>query len=295
MKIAEEFKEAVKYALENPPLRMIESGSLRGQKALKAYLKMRPGIIDDKLEKYQGYTLLHVAARRGNAGAVKILAEYGADLKQTTDSGVTPLALAVIFSDNTATWSERQRLASYLLEKGADIEARFGYDQRTMLQEAFAQNMEKEARFLLSKGANAHAEPLNEKKMTPLMECLLVPGGENMLELGIAEGMDVTAENIYGMTPMCFARTAAAALTLIEAGADPYHKDVSGCTAIAYVPEQEREIVESRLQADAGRLSALREQKKAKQDAAHDAACHAPVNADTMKPLKLKKKPGPRA
>lgn len=295
MNIADEFKEAVKYAWENPPLRMVESGSAKAQKALKAYLKMHPGIIDDQLEKYPGYTLLHVAARRGNFGAAKILIEHGADLKQPTGSGVTPLALAVVFSDNTATWQERQRLASFLLENGADIEARFGTEQRTMLQEAFAQNMEKEARFLLSKGADANAEPRDENKMTPLMECLRVPGGEGMLELGIAEGMDVTAENKFGMTAMCYAKTAAVALKLIEAGADPQARDKEGYTALSYLPQQEREIVESALQADAGRLNELREQKKARQDAALDAACHAPVNADTMKPLKLKKKPAPRA
>lgn len=290
MNIAEEFKEAVKYAWESAPVRMVENGSEKSLKALKAYVKMHPGVIDNQLEKYQGYTLLHVACARGNYGAAKILIEHGADFKQTTASGATPLALAVLWcDDDTSPWEERMKLASLLLSKGADIEARFGDDKRTLLQEAFNQKQEKEARFLLSKGADPHAAALDCHKMTPLMYCLLSAGNENLLDLGLEKGMDPNAVNHYGMTPLFYAKTARQALKLIKAGANPYHTDNDGRGALSLLNPADERAVKAQLDADASYAEAVAAKKKDRDEATIAAACHAPVQAEAMKPLKIRK------
>ncbi|MEZ0259583.1 MAG: ankyrin repeat domain-containing protein [Alphaproteobacteria bacterium] len=293
MNIAEEFKEAVKYAWESAPVRMVENGSEKSLKALKAYVKMHPGVIDNQLEKYHGYTLLHVACARGNFGAAKILIEHGADFKQTTASGATPLALAVLWcDDDTSPWEERKKLASLLLSKGADIEARFGDDKRTILQEAFSQQQEKEARFLLDKGADPLAAVESRNKMTPLMNCLENFGNENLMDLGIAKGMDVNAVNGFGMTPLFYAHTAVQALKLIEAGADPAHVDNNGRSALSLLPPDEEKTVRLIMTRDAEIKTAQTRMKKAQAVAEIDSACHTPFEAETMKTLKIKKGKG---
>lgn len=291
MNIAEEFKEAVKYAWESAPVRMVENGSEKSLKRLKAYVKMHPGVIDNQLEKYQGYTLLHVACARGNYGAAKILIEHGADIKQTTGSGATPLALAVLWCDDaTSPWEERQKLAKLLVAKGADIEARFGDDRRTILQEAFSQQQEKEARFLLDLGADPLAAAQDRNNMTCLMNCLRNYPNENLMDLGLEKGMDVNAVNSFGMTPLFYAHTAQQALKLIKAGADPSHVDNQGRDALSLLPVLDALQVRETLAQEAMRREAETAKREEQEEAAHDTACHNPVQADIMKPLKLKKR-----
>lgn len=290
MNIAEEFKEAVKYAWESAPVRMVENGSEKSLKALKAYVKMHPGVIDNQLEKYQGYTLLHVACARGNYGAAKILIEHGADFKQTTASGATPLALAVLWCDDaTSPWEERKKLANLLLSKGADIEARFGDDKRTILQEAFSQQQVKEARFLIAAGADPLAETQTRNKMTPLMDCLQNSGNEELMDLGIEKGMNANAVNSFGMTPLFYAHSVQQALKLIRAGADPDHVDNTGRSALSLLNPADERAVKAQLDADASYAEAVAAKKKDRDEATITAACHAPVQAEAMKPLKIRK------
>ena len=122
------------------------------------------------------------------------------------------------------------------------------------------------------------------------MNCMENFGNENLLDLGLAKGMDANAVNRFGMTPLFYAHTAVQALKLIEAGADPQHVDNNGRSALSLLPPAEEKTVRFVMARDAEFRTAQTRMKKAQSVAEIDAACHNPVDADTMKPLKLKKR-----
>jgi uncharacterized protein len=70
-------------------------------------------------------TALHFAARDGNLEITRILVDAGADLERPSANGSRPLLVAII--------NNHIELASYLLEKGADMNASDDFYKRTPL------------------------------------------------------------------------------------------------------------------------------------------------------------------
>jgi len=68
---------------------------------------------------------LHFAARDGNLEITRILVDAGADLERPSANGTRPLLVAII--------NNHIELASYLLEKGADVNASDDFYKRTPL------------------------------------------------------------------------------------------------------------------------------------------------------------------
>jgi len=70
-------------------------------------------------------TALHFAARDGNLEITRILVDAGADLERPSANGTRPLLVAII--------NNHIELASYLLEKGGDVNASDDFYKRTPL------------------------------------------------------------------------------------------------------------------------------------------------------------------
>jgi len=96
-----------------------------------------------------GYTPLHLAGMRAQAGVMAVLLKSGSDVHALTTTGVHPLHLAAA--------SGRPAAVAALLEGGADVNARETHARRTPLMFAVARNGLEAMRVLLKAGADATA------------------------------------------------------------------------------------------------------------------------------------------
>ena len=92
------------------------------------------------------YTPLHIAARAGNAGVVRVLLAGASDVKSATTSGATPLHLAAAAGNAD--------VVKALLTKGADPNARESSWGQTPLMFAAEYNRAAAVRALLQRGAD---------------------------------------------------------------------------------------------------------------------------------------------
>jgi ankyrin repeat protein len=94
----------------------------------------------------QGDTALHRAAARGQAEAVKLLLERGAEVDAVDDEGTTPLL--------GATYRGHHEVVKLLLEQGAAVDAQEMRFRVSALTHAVGRNDRELVRLLLNYGAN---------------------------------------------------------------------------------------------------------------------------------------------
>ena len=177
-----------------------------------------------------GHTPLDWAALAGNAGAVMVLLEVGANLEARNESGHTPLHIAALAGNAGAVMA--------LLEVGANLEARNEYGGTPLYIAAFWGNSEA-VTVLLEAGADLEAR--NESGTTPLHIAALRGNAETVTVL-LEAGADLEARNESGTTPLHMAALGGNAETvtaLLEAGADPKARDNDGNLPFDYAKDNE--------------------------------------------------------
>jgi len=160
---------------------------------------------------------LNKAARAGNLKQVQALIADGAPVNGRDALGGTAL--------HDAAWSGEAQVAAYLIEMGADVNARHAEGASTPLHYAVLTNHPDVVEILLEHGADVKA--LYKTSQTPL-HLAAARGYARIATLLIAHGADVNARDQTGATPLseaCWTGEAEMVRLLIEKGADA--KDVN--------------------------------------------------------------------
>ena len=191
----------------------------------------------------EGQPALYRASSRGYAEVVQLLIDRGADLDAEYDhwddgfkAKLTPLLVAL---DNG-----RLEIARMLLESGANIEARGGYQRypQTSLYRASCRGDTEAVRWLIGRGADPNAQcgdldnDGDEVEFTPL----LVASRFDSLEVAsvlLEEYVDVDYQDKYGRSSLHYAsgndrRTDDLARLLLAYGANPNISDKWNKTAL---------------------------------------------------------------
>jgi len=183
-----------------------------------------------------GMTPLHLAAHCGSLKTAELLTTRGEKVNERDKYGNTPLHYS------------HGPVSLLLLEKGADIDAR-GKDGATPLLTAAMQHEPREVWLLISKGADVNVS--DKAGNTPLHGA--ADGHPDLVRKLIEAGENVTAKNIYGLTPLhVTAETGdlSSAEMLISRGADINAGDRNRKTSLDYaletagdsrLPEERRE------------------------------------------------------
>ncbi|KAI9643855.1 hypothetical protein NHQ30_007206 [Ciborinia camelliae] len=161
----------------------------------------------DLIEAYdaRGYTPLHVAAARGAAQALEIIAKKAKNLSISTrdKSKDTPLTLAAS-QDVDQSESTKTLLAEsmgILLDKGANIEEQNGYSYTALMSAAYEAN-EIAVDLLLSRGADPESS-ISNIDGTPMTLASGRVGGVKVMELLSKYGADINAKpQLVGWTPL---------------------------------------------------------------------------------------------
>ncbi|HWE93859.1 MAG TPA: ankyrin repeat domain-containing protein [Tepidisphaeraceae bacterium] len=135
-------RDEASSTIDSTLLALIDSDK---SEALKAVLDQQPNLAKRRLESFRGQSLLQEAAYRGNLIAVKLLVERGASLNDETPTESTPLHQAVE--------NGKVEVAQFLLEHGADINAKELGHGPTPLQEALLHKQPEMAAVLIKAGA----------------------------------------------------------------------------------------------------------------------------------------------
>jgi hypothetical protein len=208
-----------------------------------------------------GCTLLHTAFRihfsslppmdaLDEAFADKLLTK-GADINQGDNRGFTPLI--------TASWAGKTGLVKYIISKGGDPNKPVG-DQVTLLME-------------MARNGGWDGNAIRTHEILPLL---------------LDAGADVNAVSRHGMTALSCAADTKTAQMLLEAGADPEHKDEDG----KHIWESEPD--DAGVVGDYIRQEAFNRRGKIAKDTLDsdvDAACHDGVAVKPVKRIVLKNKP----
>jgi ankyrin repeat protein len=199
----------------------------------------------------EGRTALMEAAWKGSPEVVKLLLAHGANVHAArSDTGRTPIYYA---ADGTVDEDRAIEAAAMLLEKGADINVRVvdwnSTKGWTPLLAAIMKGRGKIARYLIERGADVDArseaadehDERNEIGLTPLM--LAAKKGD--LETGLAlleKGASVETRTVTGRTALSFAAEEGLA-PLIEAllsrGANANDADKDGWTSLMFASTPE--------------------------------------------------------
>ncbi|MDH4227644.1 MAG: ankyrin repeat domain-containing protein [Deltaproteobacteria bacterium] len=137
------------------------------------YFYLRGGLID--------------AARSGNTSMIYALAALGADVNAKDKNGYTPLHHAMNRGDD--------EVVKFLIEKGADVNAKASSDGKTPL---LIEGSHETVKLLLASGADIKA--IDKDGNTAMHTAGAYY--KDVAEAIIAKGGDVNAKNIYGFTPL---------------------------------------------------------------------------------------------
>lgn len=105
-------------------------------------------------------TALTCAVENNNLNNIKLLLESDADINETGQLELSPLMLAIIKNHN--------EIASYLIEKGANLDYKSKKTQQSALSLAVENNNYELTKLLIDKGANQNIKDSN--KNTPLIQ-----------------------------------------------------------------------------------------------------------------------------
>ena len=119
----------------------------------------------------------------------------GADVNAKDKGGLTPL--------HSATLRNAVEIAEFLLNNGADVNAKNYYDGLTPLHIAVMRNAVEGVEFLLNNGADVNAKNYHNG-LTPL-HIAVMRNVFRVAELLLNNGADVNAKNSDGWTPLFIA------------------------------------------------------------------------------------------
>jgi ankyrin repeat protein len=168
---------------------------------VKAQLKANPALAsaaDDS-----GWTALHFGARNGHKGVVELLLAYKADVNANTKIGMTPLLVALAFSDSARPGAPQQGLkdtnyeaiAELLLANGAAVTNRTNVGL-TALHYAASAGLTNVIKELLDRKADVNAK--DNSGRTPL-DMAAANGRMDVVELLLARGADKDAKDKAGL------------------------------------------------------------------------------------------------
>ena len=195
---------------------------------------------------FDGWTVLHCAARSGKEETAQLLLDRGADVLAVDKEDLTPL--------DAALSQGREEIVQLLVNYGADVNA-FHMKYGTHLHHAARSGDERAVRILLEVGAdpNLYLEPKDFRKFAPgnpLQEAIYYGtenprGHENIVKLLLAAGAD--PNNFRGFTPDTALRWAVHAGNmkilkwLLDAGADIDATPSGNFSALHSAVESEQE------------------------------------------------------
>ena len=217
------------------------AAALGDVKLISELLRADPATLTESLT--NNISVLHLAARSGNAKAVELLMAHRADLEARDSTGQVPLHWAA-FANSASV------IAVFLAARPALLETR-SKDKATPLHIAAGNGAKVAVDLLMARGANIGAHDLSNG-WTPLhyaaryshpeiAERLLVKGAEinvrdnegntplhlaahadavNVVRLLLARRADTSAKNREGQTPLQMATPDAAALIVPQLGPD---------------------------------------------------------------------------
>jgi ankyrin repeat protein len=172
-----------------------KSGDLEQVKAL---LKANPDLVS--ATDSSGWTALHFAARNGHLDVVKLLLDDKADVNVKTRIGMTPLEVALAFSDSASpfartTDTNHEAIAELLLANGAEVTSRSNVGL-TALHYAASAGFTNVIKELLDRKADVNAK--DNAGRTPL-DSAAANGRMDVVELLVARGADMDAKNKEGL------------------------------------------------------------------------------------------------
>jgi ankyrin repeat protein len=169
---------------------------------------------------------IHEAASEGDVAKVMTQLKGDPLLVNTKDKGWTPLHIATRYG--------HMEIVVFLLERGADVNAKTDKGNNTPLMFAVANARKDLVELLVAKGADVNAK--SEGGWTPLLVAAQQDKGQKeLVALLLARGASVNAKTDTGVTPMHLAaeRDHNDALeVLLDKGADVNVKDNQGQTPL---------------------------------------------------------------
>jgi ankyrin repeat protein len=160
---------------------------------------------------------IYTAIRNNDLAAVKTV-----DVQITDRRGNTPLQYAAAFGS-----VEAMRI---LLDRGADVNARNGFDATPLI---WAASYPAKARLLIERGADVNAK--SRQLRTPLMVAAACDGCSDIVKLLLAKGADPNAAAANGATALGLAAQKGepeSVRLLLAAGADPNAATQGGITPL---------------------------------------------------------------
>ncbi len=168
---------------------------------------------------------LHDHAKAGNLSGVKQLLAEGRDVNESDANGASPLHLAAAF--------DHAEVLAYLVENGADIEAKTREGGHTGLHLAAMRNAEESVKRLLS--LKAQVDSRDEQGNTPLA-LAAQEGSFEAASLLIKNGADLESRKLdeTGATPLIIAALSgheSVVQLLLISGANPHAATFRGTKA----------------------------------------------------------------
>ncbi|NWW70444.1 ASB3 protein, partial [Climacteris rufus] len=191
-----------------------EAAAHNSSECLKLLIDTAPA--DDYLHSrtFEGLCAVHLSARHGSVGCLRVLLEAGADLNNvTTESATTPLFLAVE--------NKHAEVVKFLLQHGANVEGSHSWSGWNSLHQASFQGSTDIMQMLLEKGASKDCR--DDFGITPLFVAAQY-GQLESLRLLLSHGAGVNCQAKDRATPLLIAAQEGhldCVELLLASGADP--------------------------------------------------------------------------